>query len=632
MIGQDTLYNLLPQFQRARDTESGFALLALSRVLESQAMAIHGNMDALLDNWFIETCAQWLVPYLGQLVGIDDIHSVDDNIPAQRLRVAEAMRLRGGRGTLVTITQAVTAATGWPALVVDQGAHLVGSQSMRDPRPRRGCSFPVAANPPPPRIGPGHGAHVTDVRLPNLRDLAGGAQDTLFAPNTLTVYLWRIRSYPMPQAQPRSLGQGLWALHPFGCALQLFSHPTHLIIRGQNSGLWDKPHPVGRTQLKSLLAQNRMDKAGLALTVRRSGQWESVPANEIHVADLSQKPEKWRGDGSHIVVDPETGLLFLPADIQAAAVDYAYGFSMEMGGGPYDRGERLAEPQPDTTIMHVAKGAQGDGWYDDLAKALAHMPHTGGVLIHIHDNGLYEAGHFAVPVGDREVVIQAANGRRPAILGNITVTGGEKPGTLALSGLLIQGTVTPQKQVHLWALDCTMMPAETGAAAILAEDGGGDMELHYSICGPVRIMAPQWRMAAGNTILDGLGGKALSGTSDNHPALRPVLRHVTVFGDMAVTAPPDAGENLLTGRLLLPGRTAPVPPGDQAVFLSRRYGDFGYGQLGLDNPATITAGAEDGGELGAFHGIAQAVRLKNLQAALAGSVPQGMHAGVIFVT
>jgi hypothetical protein len=67
-------------------------------------------------------------------------------------------------------------------------------------------------------------------------------------------------------------------------------------------------------------------------------------------------------------------------------------------------------------------------------------------------------------------------------------------------------------------------------------------------------------------------------------------------------------------------------------FTSTRYGLPGYAQLAVTCPEPIRAGAEDEGEMGAFHFLHQAQRLKNVRASLDEYLRFGLEAGVFLVT
>ena len=68
---------------------------------------------------------------------------------------------------------------------------------------------------------------------------------------------------------------------------------------------------------------------------------------------------------------------------------------------------------------------------------------------------------------------------------------------------------------------------------------------------------------------------------------------------------------------------------ERPVFSSLRYGDPGYGMLAPTCPDGIARGAEDQGEMGAWHFLQAPQRLRNLQIALDEYLRFGLEAGVI---
>ena len=65
----EKLYNLLPALYRIRDAEQGFPLQALCGVIAEEIAVLRENLDQLYDDQFIETCAEWVAPYIGDLIG-----------------------------------------------------------------------------------------------------------------------------------------------------------------------------------------------------------------------------------------------------------------------------------------------------------------------------------------------------------------------------------------------------------------------------------------------------------------------------------------------------------------------------------------------------------------------------------
>ena len=86
-LDADTLLALLPAFYRERDGENG-PLRALLGVIARQGALLEADIERLYDNAFIETCEDWVVPYIGDLLGH---HTLESTCVYLRLQT-EALR------------------------------------------------------------------------------------------------------------------------------------------------------------------------------------------------------------------------------------------------------------------------------------------------------------------------------------------------------------------------------------------------------------------------------------------------------------------------------------------------------------------------------------------------------------
>src|SRR5688572_6125870 len=78
MNNPDRLYELLPMVYRQRDAEQGYPLRALLQAITEQVNVVERDIDQLYQNWFIETCEDWCVPYIGELVGYRPVHEAGE--------------------------------------------------------------------------------------------------------------------------------------------------------------------------------------------------------------------------------------------------------------------------------------------------------------------------------------------------------------------------------------------------------------------------------------------------------------------------------------------------------------------------------------------------------------------------
>jgi phage tail P2-like protein len=113
------LLERLPAHLVARDAEAGGLLRSLLRAVATELDVLEADLEDLYDAWFVETCAEWLVPYLADLVGVDDLPADLGPTTTRRALVANTIAYRRRKGTAAVLEQAAHDATGWPARAVE---------------------------------------------------------------------------------------------------------------------------------------------------------------------------------------------------------------------------------------------------------------------------------------------------------------------------------------------------------------------------------------------------------------------------------------------------------------------------------------------------------------------------------
>jgi hypothetical protein len=103
LLTPERLYRLLPAYLRNRDLEQGEPLRALLAVVEGELERIEADTAGLYDNWFIETCDEWVVPYIGDLLGVRPIRGIPSAGVSARAYVANTIAYRRRKGTAVVL-------------------------------------------------------------------------------------------------------------------------------------------------------------------------------------------------------------------------------------------------------------------------------------------------------------------------------------------------------------------------------------------------------------------------------------------------------------------------------------------------------------------------------------------------
>src|SRR5438093_6401950 len=130
----ERLYQLLPPVYRMRDAGQGEPLRALLAVVQEEFDRLEQDVDGLYEDWFVETCADWVIPYIGNLLAARALQPTGPG--SLRGYVANALAYRRRKGTVGVIEQLARDVTGWPAHAVEFFQLLAWTQYMNHIRPR----------------------------------------------------------------------------------------------------------------------------------------------------------------------------------------------------------------------------------------------------------------------------------------------------------------------------------------------------------------------------------------------------------------------------------------------------------------------------------------------------------------
>ncbi len=305
----DRLYELLPAVYRLRDADHGNALKSLLDVIVEQAGLVEDDIGQLYDNWFIETCAEWLVPYIGDLLGVRGLHQTDTGF-TQRAYVANTLAYRRRKGTATMLEQLAHDTTLWQARVVEFFQLLETTQyinhlrlaNLRTPDLCRENTRELLDGPFDTI------AHTADVR----RISSGRGRHNI---HNVGIYLWRLRSFTLEDVEPRSWGglsDGRFTFSPVGNSIPLFNRPrteTEIAHLAEEADVPDAIRPAAfyldlqdYLEHNLSLAETGRDKksiyygADASLSIRHNGSF--IPPADVVSIDLSgwaRPPARVRG-------------------------------------------------------------------------------------------------------------------------------------------------------------------------------------------------------------------------------------------------------------------------------------------------------------------------------------------------
>jgi hypothetical protein len=593
------LFELLPAVYRVRDAAAGGPLEAFLGVMQDEVDRLREDVEQLYDNWFIETCDDWVVPYIGDLIGVRGLLDIKGTRYSQRGLVADTIALRRRKGTLAVIEQLALDVTDWPAKAVEFFELLAWTQNVNHVRDGQGGTVALGdANALELVDGPFDiTAHTADVRH---IDIGRGRHNI---PN-IGVFLWRLGSYHVDRssARPDPAVAGRYSCNPLGLDTPLFNRPHEEAGIEHLADELSVPGPLRRRALHDELAAGVPDTPEMDDGLERFLSPSEpaldvfldavrVKASELAICDLSD-PARLAPAGKKAAVDPELGRIALAEGAPAPGevrLSWSFGFPGDLGGGPYDRRASLASAMPPGSAVSWQMGVvesppAGEG---ELAATLTGangalaqwagqaQPPELALVVLMDSRSLRENVAVTIPAGCTLVLAAAdwpkeddpltgvprrvlghavARGVRPHLIGDITVTGAApthtaKAGTLVLDGLLIEGAVKVVAGTlgRLRVAHCTLArpvlnpPPAAGKLKVDPGNVGLEVEIAHSICGPIDIAETAHRVTIEDSILDGRGGAALA-------APDATVNRTTILGPSAVRSIA-ASDCIFTGQL-----------------------------------------------------------------------------------
>lgn len=675
------LWQLLPGVYRAQDSvQDGVdgPLRELVARVGAQAAAVRRSLDRLWADQSIETCDDWAIPFIGDLLGTNLLAHLD--AAGRRLDVAKTIHYRRRKGTVAVLEELARDITGWQAHVVEGYRGLCRTRHSLDP--------PIGSAAP--------GAGFADLRSVHGAGLAGSPFDDLaytadlragrgaagrHAIGRLLVFVWRLLALPVAGATPVAVSgcTGLYTFDPTGRRVPLFMSP---------------PPPESETT---------------------TGSWSPLQEWQVPgpLSPSLQAPVAFAGAAAGTPLEPVDIVAFpLSGEFQTAApspsgmlVSYRYGFPAMLGAGPYDRSLLAAPPQPSGTVTSVSGGA-------GLDATLGAAAGSGTVLI--EDSQTYVAvvdpGSTSAPIGS--LLIQAGPLQRPvvrlpapagagdpAVAWSFTGGGGEAASrqglpSLTLDGLLVSGgdVVLRGAFAHVRLTGMTLDPgtAGTGSGAYATtadgrplapvtlwieadpDAGAGPnaielLEIESSVLGPIRTRSggAVETLAISDSIVQAVPAAAPAPSTPPPAAIAldagtVTLARVTVIGALAVhrlaaddciLAGPVTVQDAQAGALrhcaaptgsVTPRQfsCAQTAPGG-SLFASAAFGAPAYAQLletvdraivAAPEGVSISAGAANGAEMGAYSAGLAAVRESGLLIKCGEYMPLGLAPVVVHVT
>jgi len=503
---QDKLWGLLPAIYRSLDTDSFTTpgpLRELVNRIGAQAAVLRRSIDRLWEDQSIETCDDWVISYVADLLATNLVSSLDAR--GQRIDVAKTIYYRRRKGTVAILEEIAANITNWDARVVEFFRRMGRTRHNFDPP----LGLPADTSDPAGALalqleeglsglwtGSGIGGWA-DLRNRYGASKSQSAFDEFFHTADfrlgvdmvgwhniprLGVFLWRLQSFAVDQSTPVPMNgcPNQYSFDPTGRQIPLFAAAS----RSQSASYgdnwvspqeWQLPGPIATPLLQAALTDpgtiplySAVAADGVTIIPNSFGVFQKPSAVYV-LLDISDflDPATQRS-----TVFPEIGRFRVlnPPASQPLFVTYNYGFSSTIGAGPYDR--RLAGtkppvlPQPVTSIQGGATNAvtaNAPVGTTTIADSLTYTKITDVATI---DNVVVQAGAKKRPV----LRLPAPS---PAVSA-WTLTG-NAGSSLTLDGLLISGgdIVLKGKFASVTLSCCTLDPGNAGDTTLFEQSVDG---------------------------------------------------------------------------------------------------------------------------------------------------------------
>jgi len=716
-------------------------LQSLLGVVSEQFASVEYDLNQLYNDQFIETCAQWVIPYIGDLIGYQSVAGIAPAIDNPRAEVAETISLRRRKGTILVIEQLARDVTGWGAHAVEQFQVLADTQYMKHIRPKnyyapnlrnwKSCTYMDT--------GFDQTAHKVDVH----KIATGLGQYNI---QNIAIFLWSlsaasITSSPLTEASTnKAKNQLCYRFHPLGLDAPLFQKA---ISQGEQIAAPATPANVPDGLLRRVLCNDL--NAGVGATYYGQGASIAVYLDKtlvnpylIRTADLSGADGSWANQPDSksafdVAVDPELGRVALSPALagHSLSASWFYGVNADLGGGEYER--TLAVNDPAFVVPYP--DARFGSIQDAIAYALTLLTVNGSVAVEIsgesaaelvvdegknnepwfsapHTVSTSKASPFAVdlPAG-ATFELRSANLSVQTLLtdGPLMVSGdadssfllngivlgaqsGFKP-SAAAPALLVVPVARPNNSDNLLAQleinDSTLVPGwaygpatlvsgqitaqaptQPSAPTLEIDSAAVVVTANTSILGGIRANALATVTLTG-CIVDATdpGYTAYAATDETDGGAALTLNACTVVGKVHSTLLTLVTNSIVWANMLKPGTKPPFPknvtPGlvadrkqqgcvrfsflpydaitpppfhcvqqaaaaPQPLFVTTHYGQPGYLKLMASTDNSIRRGADDGGEMGAYHSLLAPQRESDLKIRMQEYLPVGLEFGLIY--
>lgn len=656
----EKLYALLPAVYRIKDHDfvddenKVPPLKALFSILAEEIELMEENLDQLYDDQFIETCAEWAIPYIGDLIGFKPLAPIKDPKFTSRSEVANTIGYRRRKGTLSILEQLARDVTNWDANVVEYFKLLATTQYLNHLRPEN-----VAI----PHLKNWEQLEYVDTpfdSIPKSADVRNisSKRGKYNIPN-IGIYLWRIQALTRTKSTAFKVDNTRFTFHPLGVDTPLFNFPKEEIAITSLATATNMPVKFKRRLLKEHLEEHYGQAKDLLISIDDDRE---ILISEVCIGDLSSWDDPLSPLSNMVVIDPVLGRIMFGDDFMASltsndvSVWYNYGSLDQMSGGEYSREATFSNFD---SIFTVSKDA-GLGDFLTIQEAIDEAQiETENAIVEILDNETYkELLELQLQQG-QTIEIRGAEGRCPVLLlTSDLVIEGEALSKVVFNGLIIDGAnIIVQDETELDEVSikhCTLKPDSSINKIVL----GAPIKLtiESSIIAGVETFENAV-IYIENSIVDATNKEEKAISADEDQRAKLTCKNTTIIGEVDVKSISLVENSIFTSLVTvimlqkgcvrfsyLPFKSItprkyncyPTTLGEATTivptFMATIYGDPAYYQLDSLCNEQFLEGADDGSEIGVYHNLYQPQKESNLRIRLNEYLRFGMDAGVFYAS
>ena len=268
------LYERLPEIYRIKDSEQQppYQLKNYLSIIEEIFLNIKNNIDCLYQDHFIELCSDWVIPYIGDLLGTSNLSGDPWTLRAD---IADTIALKRRKGTIGAIERLTYDLTEWGVHCVELRENLLWIEHLNHQRPDVGGNPPYGLGSIANIYTPIRGGVVT-LRKPGIVSLL----DTPFDPFAhiidlkpvgfnsirynifnLAVFLWLLRPYQIQFSKPTVLDTdiietGAQNVDNAKYIVHIFIHPLRDLVKLYNTSKFN----FGFSTLKQINPISKVDE------------------------------------------------------------------------------------------------------------------------------------------------------------------------------------------------------------------------------------------------------------------------------------------------------------------------------------------------------------------------------------